>query len=353
MTLLFAARATLTSHKLATSVSVYHSFMRFSSNRAVFDSYFVTPENLSEALSLKSPTKVATSPRVIPLCAAWFLPNDPEGRTGLKAFKAQRIPSARFFDIDAVKDHDSPYPHMLPTAQGFAQAMSELGLRRDDHLVVYDTHELGLFSAPRVAWTLQVFGHPYVHILNNFRLWVEQNYPTESAKDVSHQDDKTSYPEPSFNPDMIVNFRGVKEVVRNNGKEGSEGIQILDARSPGRFLGTDPEPRPGLSSGHMPGSINLPLTEILDPRTKTLLPKEKLRQVFESKGINPTKPIISSCGTGVMAAALDAALNEADFGKRDDRRVYDGSWTYATFPIILYCLLIRALQRMGSAGHRK
>ena len=324
MTLVFAARATLT------SVSLCKAFVRFNSNGTMFQSYFVTPKELFGALSLKPPTKISTAPRIVPLCAAWFLPNDPEGRTGLKAFKEQRIPSARFFDIDAIKDHDSPYPHMLPTAEGFAQAMSELGIRRDDLLVVYDTHELGLFSAPRVAWTLQVFGHPQVHILNNFRLWVEQNYPTESTKDVPHIDDKTNYPEPSFNPDMVINFRGVKEVVRDYGKEGSEGIQILDARSPGRFSGTDPEPRPGLSSGHMPGSINLPLPDILDPKTKTLLPKEELRKVFKSKGINPSKPIISSCGTGVMAAALDAALNEANFGKRDERRVYDGSWTYDT-----------------------
>ena len=303
--------------------------MRFKNNGALFQSYFITPKELAEALSLNSPTKISTAPRIIPLCAAWFLPNDPMGRTGLNVFKAKRIPSARFFDIDAVKDHDSPYPHMLPTAEGFAHAMSELGIRKDDQLVVYDTHELGLFSAPRVAWTLQVFGHPQVHILNNFRLWVEQNYPTESSEDAPSIDGKTKYPEPSFNPDMVINFRGVKEVVRDYGKEGSEGIQILDARSPGRFQGTDPEPRPGLSSGHMPGSINLPLPDILDPKTKALLPREELRKVFESKGINPNKPIISSCGTGVMAAALDAALNEACFGKRGDRRVYDGSWTYA------------------------
>ena len=93
-------------------------------------------------------------------------------------FKAKRIPSARFFDLDAVKDHESPYPHMLPTAEVFAKSMQDLGIRKDDTLVVYDTQELGIFSAPRVGWTLKVFGHPEVHVLNNFRLWVQQGYPT-------------------------------------------------------------------------------------------------------------------------------------------------------------------------------
>ena len=144
--------------------------MRYSSTGGRLGSYIVTPKELSEALQKNVTSKLSTSPRVIPLCGAWFLPNDPEGRTGRKVFEQRRIPSARFFDLDAVKDHDSPYPHMLPTAEVFAEAMGELGIKRDDTLVVYDTHELGLFSAPRVAWTLRVFGHPQVHILNNFRV---------------------------------------------------------------------------------------------------------------------------------------------------------------------------------------
>ena len=112
-------------------------------------SYIVTPKELSDALAKNVHTKISTAPRVIPLCAAWFLPNDPQGRTGQQVFTEKRIPSARFFDLDLVKDHDSPYPHMLPTAEGFANAMKSLGLKRDDTLVVYDTQELGIFSAPR------------------------------------------------------------------------------------------------------------------------------------------------------------------------------------------------------------
>lgn len=149
----------------------------------------VTPAELHAALKKNVPTKISTSPRVIPLCAAWFLPNDLQGRTGIESFKNSRVPTARFFDLDAVKDHDSPYPHMLPTSEGFAEAMRALGIRRDDEIVVYDTEELGIFSAPRVSWTLRVFGHPKVHLLNNFKTWVKEGYPTESGEPQVGQSD--------------------------------------------------------------------------------------------------------------------------------------------------------------------
>ncbi|MCJ1322541.1 hypothetical protein MMC15_007890 [Xylographa vitiligo] len=265
--------------------------------------------------------------RIVPLCGAWFLPNDPQGRTGRKVFAQKRIPGARFLDIDAVKDEDSPYPHMLPTAERFAQAMSELGLKRDDDLIVYDTHELGIFSAPRVAWMLRVFGHPKIHILNNFRLWVEQGYPTVTGEPLSDIQENTNYPVPTFDVDRVITFRGVRDIVKEQGRRESEGVQIIDARSAGRFSGSEPEPRSGLSSGHMPGSINLPLAEILDPKTKAFLPEEELKNVFQSRGLDPGKPIVTTCGTGVMATALDTALQAAQFGARVDRRVYDGSWT--------------------------
>ncbi|KAI9871805.1 MAG: hypothetical protein M1823_008339, partial [Watsoniomyces obsoletus] len=126
---------------------------------------------------------------------------------------------------------------------------------------------------------------------------------------------------------MVVNFSEMKTIGYDHGKEGSDEIQILDARSKGRWEGIDPEPRPGLKSGHMPGSTSVPFQELLDPETKQLLPKEKLREIFQSKGLSPTKPIITTCGSGVTASLVEAALKHADFGRPDDRRVYDGSWT--------------------------
>ena len=291
------------------------------------NSYIVTPKELADALTKNVPTKISTAPRVVPICASWFLPNDPEGRTGRSVFEQQRIPSARFFDLDAVKDHDSKYPHMLPTAEGFAKAMQDIGIRKDDEVVIYDTKELGIFSAPRVGWTFKVFGHPSVHLLNNFRLWVEQGYPTESGEVAAVVEDAIHYPTAQIDPEKVVKFAEVKDIAKDYGKEGAEGIQILDARPSGRWAGTSPEPRPGLSSGHIPGSISIPHSELLDPKTGALLSGEELRRVFESKGVDPDKPIISSCGTGVTAAVVDAALGEADFGHANDRRLYDGSWT--------------------------
>ncbi len=290
-----------------------------------FSSYLVTPKDLHDALKKNPPSPISTDPRVVPVCAAWFLPNDAEGRTGIQVFRKQRIPKARFFDIDKVIDRRSPYPHMLPSPNDFAAAMSELGIRREDTVVVYDTKELGIFSAPRVGWTLKVFGHPKVHILNNFRTWVEEGLPTETGEVYSVE--CCTYPIPEMDGDKVASYEDVREVALDHNKEGAEGIQIIDARSSGRFTGEAPEPRPGLSSGHMPGAINIPFDAVLDSAAKTFLPAEKLRSIFQEKGIDPEKPIISSCGTGVTACIIETAFEEAQYGSPESRRVYDGSWT--------------------------
>ncbi|KAI0442004.1 Rhodanese-like domain-containing protein [Xylaria telfairii] len=291
--------------------------------RRTLSSYLVTPKELAEALKTSPPSLISTDPRVIPLCASWFMPND--SRTGIEAFHEKRIPKARFFDLDKVKDKHSPYPHMLPNAKQFAQAMSELGIRKDDTVVVYDHHEVGIFSAPRVGWTLRVFGHPKVHLLNNFKLWVDEGYPTESGNLFTVE--CNPYPIPQLDESKVASYETVREVAEDYNKEGAEGIQILDARPHSRFTGEAPEPREGLSSGHMPGAINISFSEVLDPTTKTFLPKDQLKKLFEQKGVDPSKPIISSCGTGVTAAVIDAALEEAGYGSAESRRIYDGSWT--------------------------
>lgn len=293
--------------------------------RRSFSSYLVTPKELNDALKKNPPSPISTDPRVVPLCAAWFMPNDPEGRTGIDVFRHQRIPKARFFDLDKVIDKHSDYPHMLPGPKTFAAAMSELGIRREDTVVVYDTKELGIFSAPRVGWTLQVFGHQDVHVLNNFRLWVDEGLPTESGE--MYTIECHPYKIPEMNSNRVASYEDVREAALDYNKEGAEGIQIIDARSNGRWSGKDPEPRPGLSSGHMPGSINIPFNEVLDPQTKAFLPKDQLRKLFEQKGVDPSKPIISTCGTGVTAVIIETALNEAGFGTPETRKVYDGSWT--------------------------
>jgi thiosulfate/3-mercaptopyruvate sulfurtransferase len=207
-------------------------------------SYLVTPAELNSALQKNVHSKLSTAPKIIPLCASWFLPND--GRQGIDTFKEARIPHARFFDLDEVKDPDSPYPHMLPSPTDFAKAMGQLGIRQDDSVVVYDSKELGVFSAPRVAWTLQVFGHQNVHILNNFRKWCEEGYPTDSGlpDDVA----PVSYSVPELNQSKVAAFEEVKDIAKDSDHEGAEEVQILDARSIGRWKGTDPEPREGTSA---------------------------------------------------------------------------------------------------------
>jgi thiosulfate/3-mercaptopyruvate sulfurtransferase len=317
--------------------------------------YLITPKQLHDALARNNASDT-TKPqqRTLPLCAAWFMPDDAQQRTGWREFVQQRIPGARFFDLDAVKDAASPYPHMLPTPEVFAQAMRALGVRRDDAVVVYDSAALGLFSAPRVAWTLRVFGHERVRVLNNFRLWIEQGYPVESGEPERAAVEPSDYPVPALDARRVVAFDEVKRIAQDHLGAGSD-VQILDARSAGRWSGAAPEPRPGtagpfcppvlcyfpfgppgdkpqltvtgLSSGHIPGSISLPFTDLLDPETKTLLPKEKIRETLKQHNVDLSKPIISSCGTGVTAAVIDAALEVAEVETPGIRRIYDGSWT--------------------------
>ena len=307
------------------SVNVGLKFSATSPARRSFSSYLVTPTELNEALKKTPPSTISPEPRIVPLCASWFMPNDPNGRKGIDVFRELRIPKARFFDLDLVIDKHSPYPHMLPNPKTFAEQMSNLGIRRADTVVVYDSKELGIFSAPRVAWTLKVFGHPKVHVLNNFKLWVDQGLPTETGNFFTVE--CGTYPIPEMDEAKVASFEDVREVALDHNKEGAEGVQILDARSNGRWTGQAPEPRPGLSSGHMPGSINIPFDVVLDPKTKAFLPGEKLREIFTQKGVDPAKPIVSSCGTGVTACIIETALHEAQIGTPESRRVYDGSWT--------------------------
>ncbi|KAF2486699.1 Rhodanese-like domain-containing protein [Neohortaea acidophila] len=295
-----------------------------SRRQSTLRNFLVTPAELREALRKGAPSGISPDPKTIAVCASWFLPNDPHKRTGYEVYKQAHIKRARFFDLDKVADTSSPYPHMLPSPEVFQEAMCNLGINREDTVVVYDSAELGIFSAPRVAWTFKAFGHPAVHILNNFKLWLKEKYPIEQGE--QRRFNRTEYPVPTLDESKIADYEQVRVVARDHNKEGREEMQILDARPAGRFNGTDPEPRPGLESGHIPGSISVPFPDLLDPKTKAMLPPEDLRKLFESKGINPNQPIISSCGTGVTAAVLDTALIQAGFGK-GVRQVYDGSWT--------------------------
>jgi thiosulfate/3-mercaptopyruvate sulfurtransferase len=173
------------------------------------------------------------------------MPNDPQKRTGLSAFKEHRIPHARFLDIDVVKDDENPFPHMLPTPERFAQAMSELGIKRDDSVVVYDTADLGILSAPRVGWMLKIFGHEGVHVLNNYKLWVDQGYAVEKGEETIEKVEKTEYPVPTLDKSKVMGFEELREKLLKRHDEDAGPLQVLDARGEGRWKGKDPEPRPG------------------------------------------------------------------------------------------------------------
>jgi len=291
-----------------------------------FSTYLISPTELHNTLRVANPPSTLKI-----LCASWFLPTS--AHTGISVFRTSHIPTARFFDLDAVKDPSSPYPHMMPSPSDFSTAMSSLGVRKTDTVVIYDSRELGLFSAPRVSWMLKAFGHEKVHVLDNYKIWCQQGLPTESG-DVPplKPEERVEYGKAKDPGAVVVGFEEMEAGARRRFSEEdtNEKTIVLDARPRGRWTGEAPEPRKGLSSGHMPGSVSLPASEVLDPETGGMLPKEKLREVFGKVGVTEESRVICSCGTGVTAAILETALSVAGLGTgegKTKRRIYDGSWT--------------------------
>jgi len=242
--------------------------------------------------------------------ATWFMPGDE--RRGVDEFRKGHIPGAVFFDIDAVADRESPLPHMLPTPAAFAKAVGALGLTRGAGIVVYDGQ--GIFSAPRVWWSLRAMGFTDVAVLDGgLPAWRAEGRPIEAGNARPHY----AGIEPRYDPDLVRDL----EAVRSALAEGS--AQVLDARPAARFRGEAPEPRAGLRGGHMPGACSLPYADLIgaDGRMK---PKEDLAAAVERAGIDLERPVITTCGSGVSAAVLALAL--ALLG-HERAAVYDGSWT--------------------------
>ena len=231
-------------------------------------------------------------------------------------YLTRHIPGAIFFDIDQHSDHSTPLPHMLPTPEVFAQSMSALGIDSNATIVIYEQE--GVFSAPRAWWTLRIFGAQQVHILDGgLRAWTEANLPTESGP-VHHAAARFHA---TLNHEAVKNLSQLKEKIANH-------QQILDARSAARFNGTAPEPRPGLSSGHMPGATSVPFTELVD--SGRLKSPEDLRALFAAKQVDLHQPITTTCGSGVTAAVVALGLEIAG---ATNVTLYDGSWAeYAQHP---------------------
>ena len=235
------------------------------------------------------------------------------GRDAAAEFAAQHIPGAQRFDIDDISDSDSPLPHMLPSAEKFAEKMSALGVGNNDHVVIYDVY--GMQSAARAWWMFRVFGHDSVSVLNGgLPKWLAENRPVTAT--VTSRP-RTNF-QASFNPALVRSIDAVRQSVTI----GNE--QIVDARARGRFTAEEPEPRAGMRSGHMPGAINLPFTELLEGPCRLFRDADAIRARIAEAGIDLDRPVTTSCGSGVTACALSLGLFL--IGK-EDVAVYDGSWS--------------------------
>lgn len=242
--------------------------------------------------------------------ASWYMPGD--RRDPRAEFAAAHIPGAVFFDIDAIADHATGLPHMLPSPGEFSQAVGALGIGDGQTVVVYDGG--GIFSAPRVWWMLKAMGHDRVKVLDGgFAKWQRECRPVESGLAEPAIKSFTANPK----PEIIRSFDDVMGVVRTG------SAQIVDARSAGRFTASEAEPRPGVRGGHMPGAANVHFRTLLTEEG-TFRPPAELRALFRKAGIDGSTPVVTTCGTGVTAAILMLALGE--IGARDVA-LYDGSWT--------------------------
>ena len=239
--------------------------------------------------------------------ASWHM----DQREGRALFEQAHISGAVFFDINGVSDRDSPLPHMLPSAGQFADAVGALGISESDDIVIYD--QAGLFSAARGWWTFQVMGARRVRVLDGgLPKWVAEGRPVEGGVAAP----RSATFRPVMRRELVADFGAVLSNI------DAKGFQLIDARSAPRFRGEAAEPRPGLRSGSVPGSLNLPFAEVLNP-DRTLKAPDALRAAFDAAGADLNGRLTTSCGSGITAAILALAL--ARLG-REDIAIYDGSW---------------------------
>jgi len=248
-------------------------------------------------------------PDLVVLDGSFYLPA--QKRDAAAEYAAGHIPGAIRFDIEEVCDHASTLPHMLPTPDAFAAMAGALGISDEDAIVAYDG--LGMFSSPRVWWTFRVFGAQKVFILEGgLPKWKAEGRPIETA--IPRRPARTFRPgKPAAS---VASLGDVQAAL------AAQTAQVVDARPGERFRGEAPEPRPGVRSGHIPGSVNVPYTQLVE--NGKLLPPDRLRQAFAAGGVDLDKPIITSCGSGVSAATMWVALEALG---REPKALYDGSWS--------------------------
>lgn len=252
-------------------------------------------------------------PGTVILDASFVMPGSP--LSPQENFAKSHIPGARIFDIEQVADHNTDLPHMLPSTEVFAEEMSKLGITNNDLVVIYG--QSGIVMGPaRVWWNFRVFGHQNVRVLNGgLPAWVKAGFSVESGPQASPA--PTQY-NARLNPDLVRDIGAMKQLSE------AENVLLLDARPAERFSGKSPEPRAGLRSGHIPGSLNVPCMQLVDPATGKMKAKSELETIFATAGVTPGKPLATTCGSGVTACVLALALYELGY---KDVPVYDGSWS--------------------------
>ena len=250
------------------------------------------------------------APGLIVLDGSWHLPT--AKRDAKAEYFAEHIPGAVFFDIDDLSNEKSPLPHMLPSTIKFASRMKKMGIGDGMKVVVYDTQ--GLFSAARVWWTFRAMGHEDVAVLDGgMKKWKGEGRPLEDGPAVKRFERHFT---PRQNTGLIRDIADIQEIVAKG------NTQLVDARSAARFEGREAEPRPGVRSGHIPGSRNVPSASLINA-DGTLKLREELLAIFTAAGIDPKAPVVTTCGSGVTASILSLAL--AVIGQTN-AAVYDGSW---------------------------
>ncbi len=271
----------------------------------VCPSALISAEDLARALA-------QGTPRLKLVDGSFALPGT--APTPHESFLKERIGKAVFFDIDAVADRTTDLPHMLPAPEDFARAVSDLGLSSDDTLVVYG--QSGSVMGPaRVWWTFCVFGHETIRVLDGgLPRWKALGLPTETGAPETPPSGRFAA---RFCPERVIDRAGVAAGIEDG------RLVVVDARAAPRFEGTAPEPRPGLQSGHIPGSVNLPCMDLVDAQTGLMKSPEALREMLDSCGAREGVPVVATCGSGVTACMIALAL--AVVG-RPQARVYDGSW---------------------------
>ena len=255
---------------------------------------------------------------LVVLDCSWYLPGS--GRDPAREFEAERIPGARFFDLDASCDPDSPLPHTLPTPERFKARAEATGVSDSSSVVVYDASGVNI-SAPRVWWTFRCFGFDNIAVLDGgFKHWKASGLPVESGTNSRSRGPQG--PPPEFTPlvrsELVWSVEQMVRATRDN------AVEVVDARPPGRFAGSEPEPRAGLRLGHVPGSRNLPYGKLVYGETGLGVDGDALSALLRDAGVDPTKKMVATCGSGTSACAV--AWSMARSG-RWDVAVYDGSWS--------------------------